>query len=79
MPDLGSLTTGELSTTTTAAAWLVTMQNRLISSQRPGILEPAVTAELSSLLADCHAERESRTQTERAARSAAVAARKDCV
>ncbi len=32
MPDLGSLTTGELSTTTTALAWLVNMRDR-------GILE----------------------------------------
>ena len=62
MPDLGSLTTGELSTTTTAVAWLVNMRDR-------GILEPTVTAKLSSLLADCHAERE-REQAEREARHA---------
>jgi len=68
MPDLGSLTTGELSTTTTAVAWLVNIQDR-------GILEPAVTAKLSSLLADCHAERENRAQAERHARRQAVAAR----
>jgi len=68
MPDLGSLTTGELSTTTTAVAWLVNMQDR-------GILEPAVTAKLSSLLADCHAERENRAQAERDAHRQAVAAR----
>jgi len=68
MPDLRSLTTGELSTTTTAVAWLVNIQDR-------GILEPAVTTTLSSLLADCHAESESRAQAERDARRRAVAAR----
>jgi hypothetical protein len=69
MPDLGRLTTGEL-TTTTAVAWLLHMRDR-------GILEPTVAAELSSLLQDCHAETESRADAERTARSNAMAARRN--
>lgn len=69
MPDLGRLTAGELSTTTTALAWLaVNMKDR-------GILEPAVTAKLTSLLVDCHNETSARKLAESRAREAAAADR----
>jgi len=70
MPDLESLGTGELSTTTTAVSWLVAMQERLIYEQRPGILKPETAGELASLLADCYAEGERRIQAARKARNA---------
>ena len=69
MPDLGRLTTGELSTTMTALSWLsVNMKER-------GILEPAVTSKLKVLLVACHEEKASRERAERKERDKAVAER----
>ena len=47
---LGSLSSGELSTTATACDWLVNRAGPL------GLLEPVTIAKISSLLADCHDE-----------------------
>jgi len=65
MSHVGRLTTGELSTTITAAGWLVQMQAH-------GIVEPAMVAKLKALLADCHAEASSRAEAERRARRVAA-------
>jgi len=57
MPELGRLTTGELSATITSLDWLVErMEPR-------GILEPAVADKLRTLLVDCHEEQSSRMLT----------------
>jgi hypothetical protein len=62
---LGPLSPGELSTTATACDWLVNRAGPL------GLLEPVTVAELSSLLADCRDETETRVNAELAANHAA--------
>jgi hypothetical protein len=62
---LGPLSSGELSTTATACDWLVNRAGPL------GLLEPVTIAQLSSLLADCHDETETRVNAELAANHAA--------
>ncbi|MGH3192629.1 MAG: hypothetical protein ACRDOL_36355 [Streptosporangiaceae bacterium] len=58
MPSVQQLTTGELSTTRTACAWL--------SGHRPvtELLDPVVVAKISTLAADCAAEVERRKRAE---------------
>lgn len=65
MSQVGRLSTGELSTTITAADWLVQMQAH-------GVLEPEVVAKLKALLADCYAEAASRAEAERRTRRVAA-------
>jgi len=64
---LGSLSSGELSTTATACDWLVNRAGPL------GLLEPVTIAKFPSLLADCHDETETRVNAELAANRAAQA------
>jgi hypothetical protein len=64
---LGPLSPGELSTTTTACDWLVNRAGPL------GLLEPVTIAKISSLLADCRDEAETRVNAELAAHRAAQA------
>jgi len=72
MPSLGSLTTGELSTTSTAARWLLKL-----NANNPGILDSIVVAKISTLVADCHAEWEDRKRSEEEHRRQAVAQHRD--
>jgi hypothetical protein len=64
---LGPLSPGELSTTATACDWLVNRAGPL------GLLEPVTIAKISSLLADCRDEAETRVNAELAAHRAAQA------
>jgi hypothetical protein len=64
---LSPLSPGELSTTATACDWLVSRAGPL------GLLEPVTIAKISSLLADCHDETETRLNAELAANRAAQA------
>ena len=64
---LGPLSSGELSTTATACDWLVNRAGPL------GLLEPVTIAKISSLLAECHDETETRVNAELAANRAAQA------
>ena len=64
---LGPLSPGELSATTTACDWLVNRAGPL------GLLGPVTIAKISSLLADCHEETETRLNAELAANRAAQA------
>jgi hypothetical protein len=64
---LSPLSSGELSTTATACDWLVNRAGPM------GLLEPVTIAKLSSLLADCCDETETRVNAELAANHAAQA------
>jgi hypothetical protein len=64
---LSPLSSGELSTTATACDWLVNRAGPM------GLLEPVAVAKLSSLLADCCDETETRVNAELAASRAVQA------
>ena len=62
---LGQLSPGELSAAVTACDWLVNRAGPL------GLLDPVTVAKISSLLADCRDETETRANAELAANQVA--------